>query len=615
MENAAQRADGLCMPAPVSPARTLRIAVALAVLVGVLGALVPAAAATGEPAPAQGWVSGPGLTFLTAGRTVPEGWVEAPDDGGVEDGQDESASAIAGSEAAPTSAGAFVPPANDDFVLDFAGSVDAGTRQVVQTAAGIWSQVLDVRVPIVVDVSMEALDTGILGGTKPVEAHFGQPAFPQPDVLYPLALANQFVGRDLRTSLPDIEMVLSSTMNWDRSTDGSVASTAQSMLSVAVHEMGHGLGHTSWVRQTDLGWAVNYVANGATVAFAYDRLVTTPTGAAITSLPESALASVLTTPLSWAGSRGRTANGGTSPRLYSPLVFETGSSVGHLDEATFTSEVMTPFLRRGEVHTTIPPITKAMLTDIGWTFSAPSSTSTSTTTPTTTTTSTTPTTVAPTGGTPTGPLTSSQRTGAFVTAVTTDFLGRRPTAAEVTRWRDHLLSGGSREVVTRHFAFSDEWIGVIVDGLYRSTLGRAADADGRAHWVQVIRSGRTPAEVAAWFYASDEYFARAGGTASGWVQDLYREVLGRPAEADGLAFWVDRARWAPRSSIAFDLYQSIESRRDRVDALFQRLLGRVPDAGGWAYWAGVLANGRDVDLAMFLGASDEYYGRAAVRFA
>src|SRR3546814_13131909 len=81
---------------------------------------------------------------------------------------------------------------------------------------------------------------------------------------------------------------LSSTMNWDRSTDGSVASTAQSMLSVAVHEMGHGLGHTSWVRQTDVGWAVNYVANGATVAFASDSLVTTPTGAGITSLPESA---------------------------------------------------------------------------------------------------------------------------------------------------------------------------------------------------------------------------------------------------------------------------------------------------------------------------------------
>ena len=80
------------------------------------------------------------------------------------------------------------------------------------------------------------------GGAKPVEAHFGQPAFPQPDVLYPLALANQFVGRDLRTSLPDIEMVLSSTMNWDRSTDGSVASTGQSMLSVAVHEMEGGWG-------------------------------------------------------------------------------------------------------------------------------------------------------------------------------------------------------------------------------------------------------------------------------------------------------------------------------------------------------------------------------------
>src|SRR3546814_1935118 len=160
MEKAAPRADGLCMPAPVTPTRTPRIAVARAVLLTVLAALVPAAAATSQPAPAQGWVSGPGLTFLSGGRAVPAGWIEAPDDEGVEDGQDETASAIAGSETATTTAGAFVPPANDDFVLDFDGSVDAGTRQVVLTAAGIWSQVLDVRVPIVVDVSMEALGTG-----------------------------------------------------------------------------------------------------------------------------------------------------------------------------------------------------------------------------------------------------------------------------------------------------------------------------------------------------------------------------------------------------------------------------------------------------------------------
>ena len=590
------------MPTPVAPARTLRLAIVSAV-VALLCGLVPAVASAGEPAPVQGWVTGPGLTYLTSGQVA------------------------SGDVAAPTTSAAFTPPSNTDFVLDFDGSVDAATRRVVTAAAGIWSDVLDVRVPIVVDVSTEVMGPGILGGAKPVMATYGHPSFPQPDVLYPVALANQLAAEDLRPSLADIEMVLSSTMSWDTSTDGSVSSTSQSMLSVAVHELGHGLGHTSWVRQTSLGgWTVNYAQPGVTVALAYDRLVTTADGTPITSLAESVLGSAITSPLSWGGSRGRTANGGSLPRLYSPPSFEAGSSVGHLDEATFTSEVMTPFLRRGEVHTAVPPITRAMLTDIGWSFGSgsPSSATTTTTTtaPTGSTTAPAPTTTtpittaptSPTPSTPTAPLTSAQRASAFVHAVTTDFLGRAPTAAEVTRWRDHVLAGGSREAVTRHFAFSDEWVGVIVDGLYRSTLGRGADAGGRSHWVQVIRSGRTPAEVAAWFYASDEYFARSGGTASAWVQDLYAEILGRTADAGGLAFWSDQARSTTRAAIAFDFYQSVESRRDRVDSLFRTLLGRGPDRGGWTYWATVLENGRDVDLAMFLGASDEYFNRAAQRF-
>lgn len=496
--------------------------------------------------------------------------------------------------AAPVSASAFSAPANTDFALSFDSSVDAATRQVVTAAAGLWSAVLEVRVPITVQVTMPSMGPGMLGAAGPTSAFFGYPSFPRADVLYPVALANQMHGRDLDTLQPDIELELSTSVSWDKRIDGSVAPAAQSMLLVAVHELAHGLGHTSWVRPSGLGWAVNYQRDGVTLGFAYDRLVVTPGGTPITSVSEAALGSVITSPLHWSGGRGRTANGGTGPRLYAPGVFEVGSSIGHLDEATFTSGLMTPFLGRGEVHTTVPTLSRAMLADIGWTLST-------TTSPTT----------APPGGS--SPLTTSAQATAFVQAVVEDFLGRAATSAETTRWRDHLLAGGSRDQVTRAFAFSDEWIGVIVDGLYRSTLGRGPDAVGRAHWIQVIRSGRTPADVASYFYASDEYFRRAGGTNLAWVSDLYSEILGRTADAGGLSFWVGRSATVPRPSIAHDFYQSLESRRDRVHGLFDTLLGRAPDADGWSYWAQVLTNGRDVDLAMFLAASDEYFARATRR--
>jgi len=571
------------------PGRLRRALAAACLSTGLVAAAAPLASAAPTPTdvPPSGSVDAPGLALLEA----PAGALEAPPL--PDDDHGDAGSAIAGAVEGAAPAGAFTAPANTDFVLDFDGTVDAATRQVVTAAAGIWSAVLDVRVPVVVDVTMEPMGPGMLGAAGPVKAWYGLPAFPRADTLYPTALANQLAGRDLEPALPDVAMTLATTMTWDKAVDGSLAGTGQPMLSVAVHELGHGLGHTSWIRQEAGQWAATYLRDGVRLALAYDRLVATAAGTPVVGLGATQLATAVVSPLRWEGAYGRSANGGVHPRLYSPPSFEVGSSIGHLDEATFRSGVMTPFLGRSEVHTAVPAITRAMLADMGWRAQP---------------------TVAdppPTGGS----STTAARATAFVRAVATDFVGREPTAAELTRWRDLLVAGGSRTDVTRAYAWSDEWIGVLVDGLYRSTLGRGADPGGRAFWIGVLRSGQTPAQVAAQFYASDEYYRRAGGTPGAWIGDLYAEVLGRPADGSGLAFWVARAATVPRSVIALDFYQSLESRRDRVEALFADLLGRAPDVGGWAYWAGVLSNGRDLDLAMFLAASDEYVARAAQRFA
>jgi hypothetical protein len=204
---------------------------------------------------------------------------------------------------------------------------------------------------------------------------------------------------------------------------------------------------------------------------------------------------------------------------------------------------------------------------------------------------------------------------AFVRAVVADFLARPASDVEVTTWRGRMASGLSREQVARGFAFSEEWIGVLVDGYYRSTLGRGADGAGRRYWTGLIASGVTPAKVASEFYASAEYFRRSGGTNQRWVADLYRQILHRQADAPGLQFWAGHAdRGTPRSLIARDFYQSVESRRDRVESLYEQLLGRTPDPGGARHWVDVLANGRDVDLATFLASSAEYLRRAQRRF-
>ena len=223
---------------------------------------------------------------------------------------------------------------------------------------------------------------------------------------------------------------------------------------------------------------------------------------------------------------------------------------------------------------------------------------------------------APGGDSPITAPATREPIEAFVSAVVHDFLGRTATPAEIDTWRRRLGAGAPRREATNSFAYSQEWIGVLVDGYYQSTLRRAPDPAGRTGWIETIKRGTAPALVASSFYGSEEYFRQAGGTDDAWVRDLYEEILGRAADAPGLRHWSELARsGTARTTIAHHFYQSLESRRRRVGALYQSLLARAPDAGGLAHWTDVLADGRDVDLATFLAASTEYFQRAQRRSA
>lgn len=203
-------------------------------------------------------------------------------------------------------------------------------------------------------------------------------------------------------------------------------------------------------------------------------------------------------------------------------------------------------------------------------------------------------------------------------AVYRDFLDRQPLVTEETAVVARLDAGTSRSALAGELATSDEWLTVLVTGFYQNTLGRAPDAEGLAYWTETLRSGRwTVAKVAASFYGSDEYFDGAGGgTVETWVADLYDVILGRAATDDDIAYWSAQAV-APgrgRGWVALQVFQSIESRRDRVETLYQALLGRGAEAGGRDYWAGRLTLEGDIALARSVAASAEYLARARARF-
>lgn len=194
------------------------------------------------------------------------------------------------------------------------------------------------------------------------------------------------------------------------------------------------------------------------------------------------------------------------------------------------------------------------------------------------------------------------------------FLGRDGTTEEVAAGAARLGAGATRSSVLTPLALSDGALGRHADELYRTFLGRTADAAGRQYWVERLRAGAAPSTrleaVVAPFAASPESYARAGGTPEGYVDRLYQVVLGRAAEEGGRAYWVDALASRPRSHLVTSLLATPEARARRVAGLYSWVLGRSADTTGVAYWRDQLAATNDIRVAIRLALSAEYVDRA-----
>jgi hypothetical protein len=192
-------------------------------------------------------------------------------------------------------------------------------------------------------------------------------------------------------------------------------------------------------------------------------------------------------------------------------------------------------------------------------------------------------------------------------------LRRDPTSAELATWSDRLTAGHDRLAFTRPLTDSPEWAGVQIDDLYRRALGRDAEPAGRAYWRDLVVGGMPLDGVAAHLFGSEEFLARAGGTPTGFVTALYRQVLHREPDQSGHAFWLRHlAGGTSRPTVAGAFYASPESRGDRVDVLYRSILGREPDPAGRANWVDALPHMTDLRLAALLASSAEAFQRAQV---
>jgi hypothetical protein len=272
-------------------------------------------------------------------------------------------------------------PSNSTWTLQ-TWPADASTA--MNRAALIWSTLLNGDRPVIVHACWySSLGANVLGQATPSNVYQDFTNAPQSNTRYPVALANQLANTDLNGGTPEIGASFSAAFTWYYGFDGNLPvdifgnPTAVDFLSVALHEIGHGLGFsggTNW----DNGAAPNEcngtAGNGCVTnpPNAYDRLVQSG-GTAIVggfTSPSAALGNALIgNALTFNGPTATGANGNNPPRLFAPNPWQPGSSYAHLDEATFNNTVnalMTPSLGNGEFNHYPGPVGLGMLADLGW---------------------------------------------------------------------------------------------------------------------------------------------------------------------------------------------------------------------------------------------------------
>ncbi|MCM5662799.1 Ig-like domain-containing protein [Galbibacter mesophilus] len=239
-----------------------------------------------------------------------------------------------------------------------------------QFALDIWATQIVSPVPIKIFADFADLGPGVLASAGPAYNVSGVPGAPDPDVLYPAALANAIAGETLFPDENfDLIVNLGNGIPWYFGTDGNTPSGLFDFVTVALHEAGHGLGFTT-VRGFNNGVGT-LRSNGLPSIFGV--FIEDGDGTSLLDFPDPSteLGDAFTGgDIFMGGTFAVAALAGMRPELYAPSNWQGGSSLAHWDEAAFpagdVNSLMTPQVGTAESNFDIGDITRGLFKDMGW---------------------------------------------------------------------------------------------------------------------------------------------------------------------------------------------------------------------------------------------------------
>ncbi len=274
-----------------------------------------------------------------------------------------------------------------EFIITYEVPPPANVKAVFEQAAATWANFLKSDIPIRIYVKWRPLATGILGSAGAYSSVRNFVGANKLNTWYPIALAEKMAHINLNGTDSDIVATFNSDYpDWFIGTNGVPTNKQIDLYSVALHEMGHGLGFIGQI-QADItsnstsSATAGYGYPGIFDQFIFDNknklLVDTLT---YQNNSNQLFKQIISDSLYLNSASILRNNAGTSARLYAPkptqispknpLGYMEGSSVYHVDQNTYPpgniNALMTPQIAPGEITAQLGPIVRGIFNDIGW---------------------------------------------------------------------------------------------------------------------------------------------------------------------------------------------------------------------------------------------------------
>ncbi|QKZ11797.1 T9SS type A sorting domain-containing protein [Spirosoma sp. KUDC1026] len=258
--------------------------------------------------------------------------------------------------------------ATSQFIVTYNG-FSPQAQAAFQYAVDIWSTLIVSSVPIRIRANWTRQANNVLGSAGPTGYRILVNGSQKATSFYPIALAEKISRTQLNhPDSSDISANFNQNYNWYYGTDAKPPAGQADLVSVVLHEIGHGLGIIG-----GFGTTGSLGEFSAGQPFVYDNFIENSQGQRLVNSFQdnsNALYRQLTGGALYLNGPILRRNTGQRARIYAPVTFAASSSIYHLDETAYPAgninSLMTPQIDNAEAIHNPGPLILNLFTDMEW---------------------------------------------------------------------------------------------------------------------------------------------------------------------------------------------------------------------------------------------------------